>query len=36
MNSNGTVSPCALDWQEKLTVGDVKKESLKKYGIQIN
>ena len=29
VNSSGTVSPCALDWQEKLIVGDAKKQSLK-------
>jgi len=29
INSDGTVSACCPDWDQKLIVGDVKKESLK-------
>jgi len=30
INSDGTVSACCPDWDQKLIVGDVKKESLQK------
>ncbi len=29
INSDGTVSLCFLDWQHKMLIGDVKKQSLK-------
>ncbi|WP_416515145.1 radical SAM protein [Brachyspira hyodysenteriae] len=29
LNSNGTISACCSDWQEKLIIGDVRKQSLK-------
>ena len=30
INSDGTASLCFLDWQHKLTIGDVRNQSLKK------
>ncbi len=29
INSNGTVSPCFIDWSRKLLVGDIIKQSVK-------